>query len=100
MAQKNQLYRFLQEALTNVSRHAQATEVQLWLQYKDHALRILLRDNGSGSALPQQGLGLRSMAERARTLGAQLQIQARSSRGWSIYLYLPLTGDNNENTIG
>ena len=100
VAQKNQLYRFLQEALTNVSRHAQATEVQIWLQYKDHALRIVLRDNGRGAAVQRQGLGLRSMAERARTLGAQLQIQARLSRGWSIYLYLPLTGENNENIIG
>lgn len=92
VAQKNQLYRFLQEALTNVSRHAQATEVQIWLQYKAGALRLLLRDNGSGCAAPHQGLGLRSMAERARTLAAQLYIQARSKRGWSIYLYLPMVG--------
>ena len=99
VAQKNQLYRFLQEALTNVTRHAQATEVHIWLQYKDHALRILLRDNGAGSAVPQQGLGLRSMAERARTLGAQLHIQARPSRGWSVYLYTRLIGENNENIV-
>lgn len=93
VAQKNQLYRFLQEALTNVSRHAQATEVQIWMQYKAGAVRVLLRDNGSGCAVPHQGLGLRSMAERARTLAAQLHIQARSKRGWSIYLYLPMVGE-------
>lgn len=93
VAQKNQLYRFLQEALTNVSRHAQATEVQIWMQYKAGAVRLLLRDNGSGCAVPHQGLGLRSMAERARTLAAQLHIQARSKRGWSIYLYLPMVGE-------
>lgn len=93
VAQKNQLYRFLQEALTNVSRHAQAAEVQIWLQYKAGALRLLLRDNGRGCAAPQPGLGLRSMAERARTLDAQLHIQARSTRGWSVYLYLPIVGE-------
>lgn len=98
--QKNQLYRFFQEALTNVSRHAQATEVQIWLQYKHKVLRVLLRDNGNGSAVQRQGLGLRSMAERARSLGAQLHIQTRIRRGWSIYLYLPLTGEQNENIIG
>lgn len=100
VAQKNQLYRFLQEALTNVSRHAQATHVHLWLQYKDHVLRILVRDNGQGTSAPQQGLGLRSMAERARSLAAQLQIKARENRGWSLYLYLPLAGAHNENIIG
>ncbi len=100
VAQKNQLYRFLQEALTNVSRHAQATQVHIWLQYKEDALRILVSDNGVGSAIQNQGLGLRSMAERARTLAAQLHIQARLVRGWSIYLYLPLAGENNENLIG
>lgn len=93
VAQKNQLYRFLQEALTNVSRHAQATEVQIWMQFKAGAVRLLLRDNGSGCAVPHQGLGLRSMAERARSLAAQLHIQARSTRGWSIYLYLPMAGE-------
>ncbi|MDY0191111.1 MAG: histidine kinase [Desulfuromonas sp.] len=100
VAQKNQLYRFLQEALTNVSRHAQATQVHIWLQYKEGALRLLLTDNGIGSVVQNQGLGLRSMAERARTLSAQLHIQARLRRGWSIYLYLPLAGESNENIIG
>ena len=100
VAQKNQLYRFLQEALTNVARHAQATEVHIWLQYKGARLRLLLRDNGIGALVPQQGLGLRSMAERARTLGAQLHIQARPNRGWSLYLSLQLTGEQNENIIG
>lgn len=92
LQQKTQLYRFLQEALTNVARHAQATEVRIWLQYKQQTLRVLLRDNGKGSAEHQPGLGQRSMTERARMLNAQLHIQKGAARGWGIYLSVPLRG--------
>lgn len=92
LQQKTQLYRFLQEALTNVARHAQATEVRIWLQYKQQTLRVLLRDNGKGSVEHQPGLGQRSMTERARILNAQLHIQKGAARGWGIYLSVPLRG--------
>lgn len=92
LQQKTQLYRFFQEALTNVARHAHATEVRIWLQYKQQTLRVLLRDNGKGTAEHQPGLGQHSMAERARMLNAQLHIQKGTTRGWGIYLSVPLRG--------
>ncbi len=100
LAHKQQLYRLLQEVLTNAQRHGQATQVQLWLQYKQQAWRLLVRDNGNGGAQPNNGVGLHSMSARANTLNAQLHIQARANRGWSIYLYAPLASENNENTLG
>lgn len=100
LAYKQQLYRLLQEVLTNAQRHGQATHVHIWLHYKQQAWRLLVRDNGSGGARPHNGIGLHSMTARANTLNAQLHIQARANRGWSIYLYAPLASENNENTLG
>ena len=100
LAHKQQLYRVLQEVLTNAQRHGLATHVHIWLQYKQQAWRLLMRDNGSGGAQPRHGVGLHSMTARASALNAQLHIQARSARGWSIYLCAPVRSENNENTLG
>lgn len=99
LAHKQQLYRLLQEVLTNAQRHGQATHLHIWLRYKQQAWRLLVRDNGSGGALQHKGVGLHSMTARAHALNAQLHIQARANRGWSIYLYAPLASENNENTL-
>lgn len=93
LAHKQQLYRLLQEVLTNAQRHGQATHVHIWLRYKQQAWRLLVRDNGSGGALQHKGIGLHSMTARAHALNAQLHIQARANRGWSMYLYAPLASE-------
>ena len=99
LAHKQQLYRFLQEVLTNAQRHGRATHVHIWLYYKQQAWRLLIRDNGSGGVRARDGIGLHSISARAGALNAQLHIQARANRGWSIYLYAPLASENNENTL-
>ncbi|MBE7377067.1 hypothetical protein IN820_21405 [Pseudomonas sp. AL-54] len=88
---KTHLYRLLQEALTNVARHAQASMVRVRLQRRGARLRLLLRDNGRGSHAHRPGIGLRSMAERARSLGGELYLSQRPGNGWAIYLDIPLT---------
>lgn len=88
LADKQQLYRLLQEALCNAYQHGQATQVKLWLQYKAQAWRILLRDNGKGGLLAQAGIGCYTMTERAQSMRAQLYIRPRVMRGWSVYLYV------------
>lgn len=103
-AQQQHLQLLLHEVLTNAQRHAQATQVQIWLRYKQHFWRVLVRDNGSGGARLHDGLGLHSISLRAAALNAQLHIQARANRGWSIYLYAPLSNEipariHNENTF-
>ena len=93
-AQQQHLQLLLQEVLTNAQRHGHATQVHIWLQYKSQSWHLLLRDNGSGGVPPQYGIGLHSITARAQALNAQLQIQVRANRGWSLYLHAPVPHDN------
>ena len=85
------LYRLLQEALTNVARHAQASQVRVRLQQCGGRLRLLVRDNGCGAQRPQRpGVGLYSMFERARSLGGELRIISQPGAGWALALSMPV----------
>ncbi|GIZ13956.1 sensor histidine kinase [Pseudomonas sp. NCCP-436] len=91
LASKSQLYRLVQEALTNVARHARASEVRIRLQRRGRHLRLLVRDNGRGLCQPlHPGVGLRSMRERSRSLGADLRLSSRPGAGCLISLSIPL----------
>lgn len=90
LADKAHLYRLLQEALTNVARHAQASVVRIRLQSRGGRLRLLVRDNGCGQPAQHSGVGLRSMYERARCLGGRLRVLNRRGAGWALYLNIPL----------
>ncbi|MDD0994840.1 sensor histidine kinase [Pseudomonas sp. TNT2022 ID1044] len=88
---KTHLYRFLQEALTNIARHADASQVRVRLQHHGAHLRLLVRDNGRGALSPQRpGVGLHSMRERARSLGGDLRIYSHPGAGWALALSMPL----------
>ncbi|HEY0286074.1 MAG TPA: histidine kinase [Pseudomonas sp.] len=88
---KAHLYRLMQEALTNVVRHASATQVKVRLQRRGSRLWLLIRDNGQGASTPQRaGVGLHSMAERARCLNGELRIITRPGAGWALALNVPL----------
>ncbi|MEB6587628.1 MULTISPECIES: HAMP domain-containing sensor histidine kinase [Pseudomonas] len=90
-ASRTHLYRLLQEALTNVARHASASQVRVRLQRSAKGLRLLIRDNGCGASQPQRpGVGLHSMAERARSLGGELRILSRPGGGWALALNIPM----------
>ena len=90
-ADKTHLYRLLQEALTNVARHAGASEVRIRLQHRAGRLRLLVRDNGRGAAQPARaGVGLHSMSERARSLGGELRIVSQPGAGWALALNIAL----------
>jgi two-component system sensor histidine kinase UhpB len=86
------IYRVAQEALTNVARHAQATEVQLCLERSDEQVILTVRDDGRG--LPRNGFpashGIRGMRERAMLIGAQLAIAGPADRGTEVKLSVPL----------
>ncbi|MFK3819747.1 histidine kinase [Pseudomonas sp. NPDC089407] len=87
---RTHLYRLLQEALTNVARHAGASQVRVRLQRSAKGLRLWVRDNGCGAQQPQRpGVGLHSMAERARSLGGDLRILSRPGGGWALALNIP-----------
>lgn len=88
------LYRMVQEALTNVARHAEATEVIVSL-YRDPSGKITLdiTDNGKGLRNDDQGtrksFGLIGMRERAAMLGGEIRIHAQPGAGTSIEIVIP-----------
>ena len=73
------LYRIVQEALTNIRKHSQATEVQITLQAWPNIVRLSVQDNGSGFHPDQNptGFGLQGMQERAAALGGQARYPQR-----------------------
>ena len=86
------VYRIAQEALTNVARHADATEVQLQLERTNGRAILTVRDDGSG--LPpgafSSSQGIRGMRERAMLIGAQLTIGKPAAGGTEVQLSVPL----------
>ena len=86
------VYRIAQEALTNVARHADATEVQLHLQRTNEHVVLTVRDDGCG--LPPTAIrsshGIRGMRERAMLIDAQLAIAQSPAGGTEVRLSIPL----------
>ena len=86
------LYRVAQEALTNIARHARASNVELSLEQNEDDVTLRVRDDGRG--LPDAALssatGIRGMRERAMLIGAQLAIRAPESGGTDVVLRVPL----------
>ena len=87
------IYRTFQEALTNILKHAQASEVSASLTWKDDEICLQINDNGRGLDASQSlrtGLGLRSLSHRAQALGGQFQIRCASDgKGACVELILP-----------
>jgi signal transduction histidine kinase len=82
-------YRIVQEALTNVVRHAKASKVTIELVYQPDFLRITVEDDGTGDGLAENGgNGLAGMRERARTLGGRLDT-GRAATGFRVACELP-----------
>jgi two-component system, NarL family, sensor histidine kinase UhpB len=88
------IYRIVQEALTNVARHANATSVHIETKREGDELRVVVRDNGSGfSAQAMQrddSHGLIGMRERTLSLGGHFEIGNLPSGGARIAIRLPL----------
>lgn len=88
-------FRFLQEALTNVSRHARATHVAIRLRIFGSDLRLVVRDNGQGISQDvltrPDRLGLAGMRERVMACGGDMRIRGRQGSGTVITARLPLS---------
>jgi signal transduction histidine kinase len=92
------LYRFLQEALTNVARHAQATQVEVRLQAESHTVCLAVTDNGRGFASGPRlaparqgmGLGLVGMQERIAMLGGWLDIESVPGQHTRLAAFVPM----------
>lgn len=91
--QSTAIFRIVQEALTNVLRHAQASRVDLEMTNADGIFSLMIRDNGRGiTGVEKSGLGILGMQERARMLGAKLEIHGAEGAGTTIAVRLPLGG--------
>lgn len=89
------VFRIVQEALTNVVRHAEASAVSVCLVESGNRLRCEVQDDGKGiqgdTVMAQRSLGLLGMRERARALGGTLLIGGRARHGTRLVLELPLS---------
>lgn len=91
-------FRIAQEALTNVLRHANATNVSVEITSGNSDLALLVRDNGVGfdvrTAMGRTGLsaslGLQGMQERAAAIGGSVDVKSRLRRGTKVHVTLPL----------
>jgi PAS domain S-box-containing protein len=87
------LYRMVQESLTNIARHAHASQVSISLQRRDGQLNLVVQDDGVGFAtrtLPQEGNGLVGIRERAYMLGGDLEIGTAALGGGLLSIRVPL----------
>ncbi len=91
------LYRILEEALRNTTRHAGASRVAVGLKQYDHHVEMAIRDDGCGfdntSIVEADHYGLRGIRERAEAMGALLKIDSQPGHGTTVHLDLETKDD-------
>jgi signal transduction histidine kinase/ligand-binding sensor domain-containing protein len=96
LAFEDEILRIAQESLTNVARHANATQASVDLRYHSSRLTLIISDDGRGfraadNSLPSKGhFGLQGMRERAAQIHAQLTIESAPGKGATITLDAPI----------
>jgi len=97
------LFRILQETLTNVARHAQATRVEVVKQKERDQLVLRISDNGRGfdpeDPSISKSLGLLGMRERAAILGGRVDIASAPGKGTTVTAWIPLLSPEETGTI-
>jgi signal transduction histidine kinase len=99
--QSNALFRIYQEALTNIARHAGATQVDAVLSSQEDARFVLeIRDNGKGFRMEDMAgkktLGLKGMQERALMIDGDFKIESKPGEGTYIQISIPILITNQE----
>lgn len=98
-----QLYRIVQEALTNVVKHAQASEVRIALtRHDDGALELKIQDNGKGFQTQNQykGMGLASLRERVNSMNGTLSLESEPDAGVITIINIENIEDEHTSTPG
>ncbi len=84
----------MQEALTNIARHAQATQVRIEIRRTEtpRGIEVMISDNGRGADpnRPRTGLGLVGMRERVMALGGSIELASDRGQGFTVKAFLPL----------
>lgn len=92
------MFRIAQEALSNVRRHSRANNAEVVVEFDDKKVRMTIRDNGKGFALPETmgdlvkagRLGLAGMQERIQLLNGSLKIESEPGRGTTVTVEAPV----------
>lgn len=91
------LFRICQESLANITKHAQASEVEVTLSYDSSTVELIVKDNGVGFALDSSGnigkaggFGLISMRERTLGQGGKFEVESEKDAGTTIKVVIPL----------
>jgi signal transduction histidine kinase len=93
------IYRLVQEALTNASRHASARNARVEVKQDSQKITVEITDDGKGfDSARQRGLGLVGMEERVKRLGGTLNLTSTSGGGTTIRAELPLASARPEET--
>ena len=94
--QATALFRIVQEALTNILRHAQATSVAILIEEEAKELILEVKDNGRGITKDEssgsQSLGLVGMRERAQLVGGRLTLTGGAGKGTVLTVRVPIPG--------
>jgi len=87
------VFRIVQEALTNVLKHAEATRVSVMLEYRYDELLVIVEDNGHGfqTEVERNGLGLIGINERVGLVGGKLNIESAPGLGTTLAIRIPAT---------
>lgn len=90
------VFRIVQEALSNIARHSKASQVDIEIIYTNNDVTSSIHDNGSGfdPASVKKGFGIQSMNERAERLGGTLLIESKRGAGTTISINLPINGSS------
>jgi signal transduction histidine kinase len=90
------LYRIMQEALTNIAKHAGAENVDILLERRNNHISLIVEDDGVGFEAEQafgagdKGLGLIGMRERAALVGGTLEIESSMGNGATVVVRIPV----------
>ncbi len=95
---KTALFRIVQESLTNIARHAKATNVSVKLKDKENTLILTIEDDGIGINLQElkhtKTMGIVGMRERAMMIGGSFSVESTLGKGTVITVTLPLSSNN------
>ena len=88
---RDTLFRIAQEALANIARHSSASRAEMFMEYGEDAVTLVIKDDGGGfdTSARHSGLGLHSMQERAESLGGSVSVTSEPGRGTRIVVALP-----------
>jgi signal transduction histidine kinase len=99
LAQTKTFYWIIQESLTNIRKHSNASKVGIKIQYHDNKISLLISDNGTGfnpeqimnSPIPLEHMGLMGMRERAELLDGVINIDSKQGEGTTVFLSFTLS---------